>query len=398
MTNLFNYDLVQAFNYQYYKDKLDNIHISDSEKFVSKVKDEVGEEEELNLRVFPMKKNNKNYLLPRDFLKELPIEVLDEKFVSINKDGYYLITDRVPTGLRPTKMYDTNFDFLKDFCKFEHSNQRDFTLYKIIMLTALIKRLNVRISTNPGFGKDSISNVLRLITGNIGVVHNPTMAKIEYLLTNKILVTNEVAGIKADDRTNLEQYYLLCGDFNNVYEKRSIANYKGTQNTYDIGKLSNIVFYNNIDCYPSKKQDKYFDKMFQRAVRERFLPFKFSGRITEQFTEVLNKEKVALENKDFYKKIIKHLNYLTDNFDSEVHGYEHDVEVEFSDRWLRNWNTIVTGIDVFTPDEETFKFFVRLLYDKYRNYVEMIEEFDRLDSGLEPPKPKGAVQSMLGGL
>jgi len=207
--NLFNYDIIQTFNETYYKDLLLNSHINDTEKFIGTAKDEVGNEVEVNKVFFPMKKGMKNYLLPQSFIKELPILVDEVKLISVSKEVYYVVTDRTPWGLRPEKKYETNGAFLNKFYSYKHTSKDDFDLLKVMILVSYLKRLNIRISSLPSFGKDSIANVLKLLLGDIGIVHNPTMPKIEWLLTNKILVTNEVAGIKSVDKDNLQQYLHL---------------------------------------------------------------------------------------------------------------------------------------------------------------------------------------------
>lgn len=385
--NLWNYDLIQTFNENYYKDVLMNQHINDTEKFVEKAKDEHGNPIEINSRFYPLKKGMKNYLLPREYLNELPVLPDGLMVVSINREVYYLLRDRIPWGLRPEKKFETNNIFLKQFCDYEHINKTDFEIYKMIMLAGYFKRINVRISSEPSFGKDSVANVLKLLCGDVGVVHNPTMPKIEWLLTNKILVTNEVAGIKSTDKDNLQQYYLMCGDFNNVYEKRAVATYKGSQNSYNINQLSNVVYYNNIDCYPDRKKEKYFDMMFQRAVLERFIPFKFEGTLTEQFQEVLNKEKLVEDNIEFFKNNIKHLRYLEENFDNELHNYERKIDTGFKDRYLRNWNTLLDCIDIFSDNQEQFDIYCDRLYESYKSYQNMINSYkDKVNIDVEPFK------------
>jgi len=128
-----------------------------------------------------------------------------------------------------------------------------------------------------------------------------------------------------------------------------------------------------MDCYNEQKRKKYFDLVFSKAVQQRFLPFKMEGKITELFDEVLHKKKIVEENMQFYKDNIKHLRYLEEKFDDDVHGWECDLDINFKNRYLRNWTTLVKGIDLFSRDKEQFKERCKLLHEKFKDYNKMIE-------------------------
>jgi hypothetical protein len=212
---------------------------------------------------------------------------------------------------------------------------------------------------------------MKALVGDVAIVSNPSIAKIEYLLTNKLIMTNEVAGIKAEDVDFLSQYYLTCGDFSNVYEKRTIANYVGSFHSYNIQKLSNVVCFNNIDCYNERQSEKYFDKLFQKAIRERFLPFKFRGKITESFGAIIGAKATVDANVDYYKNNIKMLKYLEVDFEKEIHGYIKNNK-GFVDRALRNWETICLFIDSYASSQQEYDELCDLLFQRYEDYLCMV--------------------------
>lgn len=365
----FNYDLISKFKEISYKDHLFSTNITESEMFVGKAKDEHGEEIEVNTCFYPLKREHVSYLLPSAYLKELPIKVKSSIKISTNKKAYHMITDAVPGGFGAIKSFSSFREYVNQFCDYQHEQPIKFLLWRIIALTAYFKRINVRVSTPPAFGKDSIFKVLQGLGGEVGIVHNPSIPKVEWLLTNRVIMTNEVAGIKSDEIDNLQQYYLTCGDFSNIYEKRTVANYKGAQNTYNIQKLSNIVCYNDLDCYKERQKDKYFDSMFQRAVQERFLPFRFTGKIQEKeaFGSILNPEQFVEANIKVYKDNIKMLKYLVNNIDKEVHGYA-IPEAGFQDRALRNWETICQVLDAYSENEKEFNQLASFLLECHKDY------------------------------
>ena len=372
MTQLLNYDLIQAFNEDFYKELLFPANICGDEIFVAKAKDRDGVEiPDLDMFFVPLKKDNTNYLLPAEFANKLPIKIVSAEKMSVDKKAYTVIDNCTPAGFGAARTFDSVREFVDQFCDYEHSEPKNFTLWKLVSLVAYLKRINVRVASAPAFGKDSILRVLNSLVGDVGIVHNPTTAKVEYLLTNKILMTNEVAGIKNEDVENLAQYYLTCGDFSNVYEKRAVANYKGSMNTYNIKKLSNVICFNDIDCYPKKKREKYFDNLFQKAILERFFPLRFDGKITEVFGNILHTHKLVEENAAFYKNNIKMLKYLEKHFEEEIHGYEPMVH-PFTDRLARVWETICLMIDLYCKDQEEYNEYCKLLMEKYNDYFNML--------------------------
>jgi hypothetical protein len=344
----------------------------DNEMFVNEAKDEYGEKIIVREYFYPFVKNNQRFLLKSDSLYLLPVKIEETQKVAIEKKGYYIITKFSPRGFGASKTFDSFKHFVDSFCDYTHTNDKDFIIWKIIAIMSYISRLNVRVATNPAFGKDSVFKVLNAFLGDIGIVHNPTIAKLEWLLPNRVIVTNEVGGIKSTDKYYLEQFYLTCGDFSNQYEKRSRAILKGSHDKYDIHKLSNIVCYNRLEDYPLSSQDKYYDMVFNKAVRERFLPLKLNGKITEKFSLIKNPEILVKENKKVYKEVIKYLKYLQDHFEDEVKDYK-KYNFEFKDRMLRNWETICTGLNMYASDENEYKDLVIHTYKRFCDYINMVK-------------------------
>lgn len=372
--NLWDYELISIFNDKAYPNMLTESHINGTLKLIGNAKDRNGDDLMLNSVLFPMKRGNTLYFLPEQFLTQLPLEVNSSTQISVNKDVYELVHECTPVGFGAIKTFENNWEFLEGFCDYKHTHPKEFKVYKILILASYFKRLNIRVSSNPSFGKNSVVNILRDLVGQIGVVHNPTLPKIEYMLDSKILVTDEVSGIRGSEVDNLQQYYLICGDFRTKYDKRSRALVGGTKEQYELDHLSNVIFFNDITCYPESKRDKYFDALFPEQVKDRFLPFKFTGNITEQFKEKFDKTKIVASNMSFYKKYIKHIKYLDANLSKEVHGWEDPIKPKFTGRYKSNWDKIVGVTDVLSKDEEEFKENLEILYKCHHNYFEMLSE------------------------
>jgi len=370
--NKFNYSLISKFNEIVYSNLLFKKNLCGQEVFVKDPKDMYGDPIIVKDYFYPLAKDNKVYLLQSDLLNMLPVEVEVSEKIAIEKKGYHLIRNANPKGFGEEKTFETFTEFINSFCDFEHENVYDFILWKIVCMMSYVTRVNVRISSNPAFGKDSVLKVINGFMGDISIVHNPTMAKIEWLLSSKVLVTNEVAGIKTADKENLQQYYLTCGDFSESYTKRTRATAKDSEETYNISNLSNIIMFNDMDCYNDKDKEKYFDNVFQKAVRERFLPLKFSGKITEKFSIIRNTKEEVETNMEYYKKTIKYIKYLSNNYEKELHNYKLEKTYSFSDRALRNWETILHGIDMYSINEEMYQVLVQRLFQKNQDYLNMV--------------------------
>ena len=144
----------------------------------------------------------------------------------------------------------------------------------------MFDRINVRASTSPGFGKDSILELLGELIGDIAIVQKPTIAKLEYLSMNKVLMVNELMNLTKQEYRDIEQYLLSVGAFKNNYTKRSRAGSQGKED-YDISKLSVLLTYNNLQDYLDGgiPIEEYFDRTQTNQVKDRFIPFKFGGVI-----------------------------------------------------------------------------------------------------------------------
>jgi len=378
MSHTYDYEILHMFNSEYYKNLLTVPHICGDEIFIKEAIDieNEGNKFAVHNSFYPLKKDRKTYLLPANKLNLLPIIPTITQKISVKDKVYYVVVDERLAGFGAEQTFDSFKDFIDQFCNFEHSNKLDFTIWKIIAILAYVRRINVRVASEPAFGKDSIMKVMSYLFGDVGIVHNPTIAKLEWLLGSKIVMTNEVAGIKADDRDNLSQCYLTCGDFSISYTKRSRATLSGVKDVMDISKLSNVVCYNNKDCYPKRQQNNYFDNMFQRAIHQRFLPLKMDGKITEQFHVSLDKRSGLDMATPTLKKSIKMVKFLEKNIEQMgFTEYSNNVVHDFSDRLLKNWDTITRiGFKAYAHSQKEYDELCTRLFEMYNNYKEMVAE------------------------
>ena len=373
-----HYDTLAEFNRQWYDGVLTQSDLLDEELFISEYKDTYGNPTIADRFFFVLKSGKIKYLLDSDLVDKLPIIVKSYEKVSYKGKGYRLITSAKSVKFKAEKRMSFR-ELLNTFAEFRHSEPSEFLKWKLIVIVSWLNRINVRVATEPAFGKDSVVNVLSYLMGNVAKVANPTIAKLEYLLFNKVLMINEVSGIKAEDRHYIEQFILSAGDFSNTYEKRSRAS-GGSVERYDISNLSLLLTYNTLNNY--KTEDKYFDYMFQNndAVISRVIPFKFSGVLEERFDKVFNVKEELEKSNSYFENFIRTMMYYKDitNVYNELHKYKlHDNIKQAVDnikhqRWKQTFNRLMLYADLYSESELEFNQLVAGLINSHWAYDRML--------------------------
>lgn len=365
----FFYDVVAAFGDAYYKDLLTDAHVAGDRKPIN-----LGTKDDPDIHVFyPLKKNKVIYALRDEDIKDLPIMVKNSFQKTQYQNVYDIITSYSSAKFLPEKHFEFR-ELVDTLCPFQHENNIDFILWKLIVIASLVHRVAVRVCSPPAFGKDSVMKVLGDLTGEVVVIANPTVAKLEYRLINKSIMLNEFANLKAEDRYGMEHFLQSVGDMSNIYEKHSRAS-SGTNETYDISKLSVLIAYNDLNCYTSP--DRYFDNTFGKQTRERFLPLKFSGRMEQEFRLVPEAASLARKNKDFYVKFIRTIEYFKKHWVDEYQykktfSTKEAKDYGFENRWARGFDTIVNFIKLYSKDEEEAQFLVKRLFNCHHDYMTMV--------------------------
>ena len=146
----------------------------------------------------------------------------------------------------------------------------------------------------------------------------------------------------------------------------------GGREEYDISKLSLMLAYNTITDYPDGEK-VYFDRVHTNQVKERFIPFKFDGKLEHDFSRVSNPKELALEFQEFYKDMARSIRYYSnyDNVSKELKPFP-NIDFAFKDRWKINFNTICKFINLYSNDEKEYKYLVHELYKCHCNYITMI--------------------------
>jgi len=333
---------------------------------------------------FYMEKGLEIFFMPDNYKKSLPLKIVEYKEIDYKGDVIKLIIDVTSINIPAEKRM--SFRKLVDMLPaFSHSKPMHFLLFKIICLASFVDRLNARVSTDAGFGKDSVVNIIGQLVDSTVNIYGATFAKLEYCLLNKLMVLNEMGNLKSEEKFNMQEFLLAVGAYFNVYTKRTRKT-KTTQEQYDISKLSLLIFYNLPSYYINKAQE-YFDQIFTKAVTNRFIPFVFEGQITTNFGKVIDVEKIVKDNEHMYKDIIATINYYRANNVNAI-KYKVDSSLSFSTalkRYERSFNTILKYMGEYSKDQEEFNILSKELYKCYKNYSKL--------EITENEKPKTKVKS-----
>ena len=369
LNKVWNYGSVGSFFQKYYEKLLTENMIGGGELFIEDYKDEDGTPTPLSQFLFPIKKDKFTYLIPSQYINKLPVKVQFFERISYSGKGYRLAIKLKPMRITPNDTMSFR-ELVDNFANVKHDTPSMDLLWRLISIISFVDRINIRVATNPEFGKDSKLNIINSLTGEIGKISNPTIAKLEYLLFNKICFINEVAGINSQSKQDVEQFLLQCGDFNNEYVKRSRAS-TGSSEKYDISKMSLVIAYNDLAQYTNT--NKYFDFMWTNAgaINNRILPFLFNGKIIENFNEVFDIDKVVKDNWDFYIKFLRALLYYR-NTPITTMRYEQPKFIFDTDRWKRNFTIILKWVDLYSNTQEEFNELSTMLYKCHKNYLKMI--------------------------
>lgn len=356
---IFHNDCIQKFNNELYDNIFTAENITSKHKAIKLKNDK--------FYGYFLEKEKVQYFMFSEQLEDLPFKVTEFEETDYKGEVFRVITGIKSINIPAEKKM--SFRKLVDTMPaFTHTNPTHFTLYKIIAMAAYMDRINVRISTDAGFGKDSVVGIIQQLVDSTVNIYGATFAKLEYSLINKLMILNEMGNLKNEEKFSMQEFLLATGAYFNTYTKRTRKT-STTQEQYDISRLSLMIFYNLPSYYVGKAQE-YFDQIFTRAVIHRFIPFVFEGRLTTKFEKIIDVDKITNENKDVYKDVIATLNHFRYNNIGDIE-YSIPESVVFSDelkRYERTFNVILKYVAEYSLTQEEFNSLATELYNCYKNY------------------------------
>jgi len=349
--------------------------------------------------------NKMRFLLTPNMVEELPIVVTASEAVKYRGKIYRMIEAYKTVKVTPEKRMSFRelidwFDFkladeltinnlgrkqvIKYSEKEKERNKIHFLLFKIFMLGAEIGRVNFRVSTSPGFGKDSMSAILGFLMNDVASTSPRSVAAIEYRLFNKLLVLNELSALESSQRDVIWKMLEMVGDYKNTYEKSTRAT-SGTFDKYDISNLSLVIFYNRPEDYAmAKKEDKFFDNIFGAAIQDRFIPFRFEGTIDKRQFKRTPPKGTYEKYKDEYLAVLKTIYWYRENYLNEVESFYEFID-NYTDekqfvfgRHPLSFYKLAVFVALYAKDKDELKFLLDNMYEAYQKYYGMTEEKQKM--------------------
>lgn len=374
-----HYQLLGKYKELQYKGVLTSGNVSSDKIHINKVTVPGGDEiTNYDFWGYALSKDRENYLLSsidaqgneivlRDLLPIYPegLETVSSKGVA-----YKIITRPVPARIKPEKKI-TFKEIVDSLNSVSHSNSNQRKLFIIMSLLSRLTRVNFRVCTPPGYGKDSIVDTMEDLIGSCGSVSNPSVAKLEYMTYLKWLVINEVSNISKADWASVQQFLLDTGAMKESTFKRTRAS-SGVEEIIDLSKLSIGLFYNDITEYTDQKG--FFENKADGNVKDRFIPFRFHGSLNEDFTLInnVNPESFVKDNFDYYRDLAASILYYIEHYYDEVVHYEHPDISCYTERWQQHLKTIFNGLSLYAKDQEEFSVMAVELLNAIKDYNDML--------------------------
>lgn len=387
---LLHYKTLRAFNDKFYDGVFTLEHLDPEEKHFNKWTHlTTGEKEKgVNFAGYVFTKEAKNYLVQSFDPSKMPnegqrINIKDILPIKIDKDSahpkavkntvYEVATSITPVRHEPAKKMSYK-ELVDSLAAFHHSNKKQYKLWWMVVLGAYFRRCYARISTAPGFGKDSAIKILELLKGRANSINaEVSRAKLEFLTNQKVLGITELANLTPDQFGDIERFLLDVGDDRPTIPKRS-RGYQGVGEILDVTDFSVLLLYNDLYCYSEK--DGYFDNRAQEAVDDRFPPLCFNGTIDDKRLVGLEDEdlsQLAEDNMGTYRKLLQSMEYWEQNFEDEQNR---DWTASFdysSGRWRKNMKRMAKSINLYAESKEEYDEYVNLLKARVDEYDLMLQ-------------------------
>jgi len=339
--------------------------------------------------------NKQKFLLTDSVVEALPIVVVEYEPLLYRNKVYNIPTKVKSVKLKPEKKM--SFRDLVDWFELKMSeydldgnrltveqydkSKLQHLLYRIIVMAAEIDRINFRISTTAGFGKNSMVSMLGALMGDVAESNPRSAPAIEYRLFNKLLVLDELSNLESSQKQLIQNILLQIGDFSPSYEKGTRAT-TDTADIYDISNLSLLIFYNLYEDYVLAGQEqRFFDNVFTKAVMDRFPAVRFYGFLDQnQFLEEPNKDD-WVKYADEYKAVISTIRWYRENWVDELTDEKYDWVKEtlmnkrlYGNRHRKSLYKVLSFLAVYSLGYEEYTQLSEELFKAYWDYKEALSK------------------------
>lgn len=384
---LLEYESLAEFDHQLRKDILDLSNINEEGVVHIKKLLTMDENEIENFWGWKLAKNNTNYLFLQNDndgnklrIKDvLPIVVTKSRQVSDKGKVYQLIVEYKSVKFKPEQ--SISFKELVDrLDSIPHKNHEHRKILVFTALTQIFTRAYFRLSTPPGFGKDSINDTLKHLIGRCGTITNPTVARLEQeTVTTDWLAITEITKIPKSKWAEDELFLLDCAAHKPSTNKRSKAN-GIVGDVLTLRDFSISLFYN--DLTNSRNLEKYIDFFADDQLLDRFIPLRLYGTFNYTFEKSasLNIPKVVADNREWFMEMIYTLTWYKEHYAGLQNKYDTELSgLGLSNRQLVSAQRLFKTISFYCDSQEEYDYWISVVKNAIIDYRMMIQYPKLLD-------------------
>jgi hypothetical protein len=401
-----NFKVWQAFSKKLYSECLnqDNLENDGMEEFYEsmwKIEDGTLVEQSLQpityRHLVKLSKGNEKYVLAHKDAQNLPIKVTATVPFQLKKSDkrvWKLVTGFQDMSIPAIKTMSFK-QFIDQWNPVEHSHPEYFKLLKIIAIASRWKGVKVGLCSEPEAGKTSNYSLMGFISGDVGRITNPTIAKFESMMYyNRVLLPDEVPNWETKTIRDVESLMIAIADGSVEYTKHSKAQNKSMEKM-DADNLSIIFGYNRPE--DMKKNEKFFDEAWNNpgAIKSRYPQLLFKGRVTSKMPKLSDSEAVLIMENNFpiMASVAKNYTYFVNNLSKEFHNYDRKWVSQLSGRHASNMQGVIDAMDAYAETEMEFIELCALLNQAMEDYKKMVKDWKHG----QDDEPKDAFDKYDGG-
>jgi len=326
-----------------------------------------------------------------DTLDLLPIKISNTEEFTFENNRYAKVTEIKTFRIKPELIVQPE-DIFKDFCNIKHSSPEEYKTLAVIALGSLIYRINWRISSCAGFGKDGIFETISALLQDYRFYSPESTSKLlRGMHESHCSIINEFMDLKKSTKLEFARILKVIGDRSIKVENPNHATKAfGTLPEYDISKCSFGVVYNELKYYQDlggSRTQQFFDFIYDHAIRSRYFPLLLNqGQIdTMQFNLSKSEVKDLFEsNEKHFIHIIKSLKWLIENPDEGLKNkgtwlWKNDKLSSIKDNRVKmNLINILKSCKLFTSNENEYNSLADGVWNAYVRYLKALE-YEEID-------------------
>lgn len=319
-----------------------------------------------------MQKGNINYILPKKYVKHLPVipkETIDVRLKKSETQVWKFITD-IDSVTTPKRQY---FDFRTTIDMFNPMNNSNEYHWRLMKMIAFTKGIKLAVCGEVGAGKNANLTVMRKIRNNVAPkIKNVTRAMLWRLMFyNDQLNLDEFTTWDNQYVKDIEDVAAEFGDEAPDVDKFSLDSKKELLNIDNLNRKSLMFTFNPPSDYNQttfRSKFKNYDK-----IKDRFPILLIKGKVLDSVPQPSPQEAKQIVRDNFQElcKIVANDAFWVDNVHLALKGFDRSL-VPFERRHLSNIGRLIDTIEGYCLNQEEFNIYMMML-DK------MVKDFEKLE-------------------